>query len=64
MEAFQSAFYGEGRDARPRPLRIANVDGDVFMRALEDPRWKAAAEAGRGKQRSIYWVTWFIHALS
>ena len=39
MEAFQSAFYGEGRDvlAPEVQMRIANVDGDVFMRALEDP---------------------------
>ena len=37
MEAFQSAFYGEGRDvlAPEVQMRIANVDGDVFMRALE-----------------------------
>ena len=49
MEAFQSAFYGEGRDvlAPEVQMRIANVDGDVFMRALEDPGVQAAAEAER-----------------
>ena len=62
MEAFQSAFYGEGRDvlAPEVQMRIANVDGDVFMRALEDPGVQAAAKPNERK-RSIYWVTlWFI----
>ena len=55
MEAFQSAFYGEGRDvlAPEVQMRIANVDGDVFMRALEDPGVQAAAEAGREEALDI-----------
>ena len=55
MEAFQSAFYGEGRDvlAPEVQMRIANVDGDVFMRALEDPGVQAAAEAEREEALDI-----------
>ena len=55
MEAFQTAFYGEGRDvlAPEVQMRIANVDGDVFMRALEDPGVQAAAEAGREEALDI-----------
>lgn len=55
MEAFQSAFYGEGRDvlAPEVQMRIANVDGDVFMRALEDPGVQAAAETEREEALDI-----------
>lgn len=55
MEAFQSAFYGEGRDvlAPEVQMRIANVDGDVFMRALEDPGVQGAAEAEREEALDI-----------
>ena len=42
------------RRARPEvQMRIANVDGDVFMRALEDPGVQAAAEAGREEALDI-----------
>ena len=55
MEAFQTAFYGEGRDvlAPEVQMRMANVDGDVFMRALEDPDVQAAAEAEREEALDI-----------
>ena len=51
MEAFQSAFYGEGRDvlAPEVQMRIANVDGYRPPRKPDE------------RKRSIYWVTlWFI----
>lgn len=49
MGAFQSAFYGEGRDvfAPEVQMRVANVDSDVFMRTLKDPDVQATAEAER-----------------
>ena len=39
MEAFQSAFYGEGRDVlAPVQMRIANVDGDALYASVRRPR--------------------------
>ena len=62
MEAFQSAFYGEGRDvlAPEVQMRIANVGGDVFMRALEDPGVQAAAEElvnSKKNRNTSVWIT-------
>ena len=34
-------------------MRIANVDGDVFMRALEDPGYRPPPEAGREEALDI-----------
>ncbi len=49
MEAFQAAFYGEGRDVLSPEIQmqIAGVDGYTFTKALQDPGVQAAAEAER-----------------
>lgn len=49
MEAFQAAFYGEGRDVLSPDVQIqvAGVDGDAFAQALQDPGIQAAAENER-----------------
>ena len=55
MEAFQAAFYGEGRDVLSPEIQIqrAGVDGDAFMQALQDPGVQDAAEAEREEALDI-----------
>ena len=55
MEAFQAAFYGEGRDVLSPEIQIqrAGVDGNAFMQALQDPGVQDAAEAEREEALDI-----------
>lgn len=55
MEAFQAAFYGEGRDvlAPEIQMKIAGMSRDAFMQALQDPYIQAAAEKEREEALEI-----------